>query len=196
MHAFEEALSHFERAWRAREGLPFDASAAATLVGLGRAQAATAVRWNRQQGWVTLRRAIDYYVQAGEISRAIAVATDPHISAEGATDVAATIRRIRDLTPRGSLEEGWLLARMGAAEYFETGDYRRHRQHLHERSNFGGRARRPASSCARSAYATSVDHFDLRWRRCSRRAVASASSHGASTISARKPTRVIARPLR
>jgi tetratricopeptide (TPR) repeat protein len=122
-HAFEEALSHFERAWRAREGLPFDASAAAMLVGLGRAQAATAVRWNRQQGWVTLRRALDYYLKAGEISQAIAVATDPHISVEGATGVAATIRQLHDLAPRGSLEEGRLLARMGAAEYFETGDY-------------------------------------------------------------------------
>ena len=57
----------------ARERLPFDASAAAILVGLGHAHAATAVRWNRQQGWTTLRRAIDYYVQAGQISRAIAV---------------------------------------------------------------------------------------------------------------------------
>ena len=55
-HAFEDALGHFERAWRARERLPFDADAAATLVGLGGAQAAIAVRWNRQQGWNTLRR--------------------------------------------------------------------------------------------------------------------------------------------
>ena len=47
VHAFEEALAHFERAWRARVALPFDAVSAATVVGLGLAQAATAARWNR-----------------------------------------------------------------------------------------------------------------------------------------------------
>jgi predicted ATPase len=119
---FEEAAVHFERAWHVRKALPFDADAAATLVGLGCAQAATAVRWNRQQQWITLRRAIEYYLQAGDVGRAAAVATDPNISVEAATDVAATIRQIRDAAPRGSLEEGRLLARQGAAEYFETGD--------------------------------------------------------------------------
>ena len=79
-HAFEEAAVAFRACLAVRKALPFDAAAAATLVGLGRAQAATAVRWNRQQGWITLRRAIEYYVQAGEISRAVAVATDPHFS--------------------------------------------------------------------------------------------------------------------
>jgi hypothetical protein len=32
----------------------------------------------RRRDWLTLRRALDYYLKAGEISRAIAVATDPH----------------------------------------------------------------------------------------------------------------------
>ena len=39
-HAFEEALPHFERAWRARNAVPLDDEAAAILAGLGRAQAA------------------------------------------------------------------------------------------------------------------------------------------------------------
>jgi DNA-binding CsgD family transcriptional regulator len=162
-HAFEEALSHFERAWRAREGLPFDSAAAATLVGLGRAQAATAARWNRQQGWVTLRCALDYYVKAGELSRAIAIATDPHISAEGATAVASTIRQIHDLTPRGSLEEGRLLARMGAAEYFETGDYRAAGAAFARALEISAAERDAGLELRTLAYATSVDHFDLRW---------------------------------
>jgi len=163
MHAFEEAAVHFERAWHVRKALPFDASAAATLVGLGCAQAATAVRWNRQQQWITLRRAIEYYLQAGDVSRAVSVATDPHISVEGATDVAATIRQIRDLTPRGSLEEGRLLARLGAAEYFETGDYRV-AQAAFARALAISAAERDAGLELRTlAYATSVDHFDLRW---------------------------------
>ena len=146
-----------------REGLPFDASAAATLVGLGRSQAATAVRWNRQQGWVTLRRALDYYVKAGEISRAIAVATDPHISVEGATDVAATIRQLPDLTPRGSLDEGRLLARMGAASTSRRAITERRRRHLRERWKISAAERDAGLELRTLAYATSVDHFDLRW---------------------------------
>jgi DNA-binding CsgD family transcriptional regulator len=163
VHAFAEALTHFERASRAREGLEFDAAAAATLVGLGRAQAATAPRWNRQEGWLTLRRAIDYYLQAGEIGRAIAVATDPHISAEGATDVAATIRRIHELTPRGSLEEGWLLARLGAAEYFETGDYATAQAAFARALRIAAGADAAGLELRTLAYAISIDHFDLRW---------------------------------
>ena len=163
VHAFAEALAHFERAWRARERLEFDAAAAATLVGLGRAQAATAPRWNRQQGWLTLRRAIDYYLQAGDIGRAVAVATDPHISAEGAADVAATIRRIREVTPPGSLEEGWLLARLGAAEYFETGDYAAAQAAFARALRIAAGADAVGLELRTLAYAISIDHFDLRW---------------------------------
>src|SRR5262245_27987444 len=163
VHAFEEALSHFERASQAREGLPFDLAAATTLVGLGRAQAATAARWNRQQGWLTLRRAIDYYMQVGDTCRAVAVATDPHISAEGAADVAATIRRIRNVTPPGSLEEGWLLARIGAAEYFETGDYQAAQSAFARALRIAADAQSSALELRTLAYAISIDHFDLRW---------------------------------
>jgi tetratricopeptide (TPR) repeat protein len=163
VHAFEEAAVHFERAWQVRKVLPFDAAAAATLVGLGCAQAATAARWNRQQQWITLRRAIEYYLQAGDVSRAVAVATDPHISAEGATDVAATIRQIRELTPRGSLEDGRLLARLGAAEYFETGDYRVAQAAFAQALEISAAERDAGLELRTLAYANSVDHFDLRW---------------------------------
>jgi DNA-binding CsgD family transcriptional regulator len=163
VHAFEEALSYFERAAQAREGLPFDEAGAAALVGLGRAQAATAARWNRQQGWLTLRRAIDYYVKAGDISSAVAIAIDPHISAEGSTDVAATIRQLHGLTPRGSLDEGWLLARLGAAEYFETGNYRAAQVAFARALDIAAEKRDTGLELRTLAYATSVDHFDLRW---------------------------------
>jgi DNA-binding CsgD family transcriptional regulator/tetratricopeptide (TPR) repeat protein len=163
LHQFEEAAVHFERAWGVRKALPFDAAAAATLVGLGCAQAATAVRWNRQQQWITLRRAIEYYLQAGDVGRAVAVATDPNISVEGATDVAATIRQIRDETPRGSLEEGRLLARQGAAEYFETGDYRAAQAAFTRALDISTAERDAGLELRTLAYATSVNHFDLRW---------------------------------
>ena len=109
---------------------------------------------------MTLRRAIDYYVQAGEISRAIAVATDPHISAEGATD-AATIRQIYDHAG-GSLEEGRLLARWERQSTSRRAITERRRLRLHERSKLAA-AERDAGLEPHAAYATSVDHFDLRW---------------------------------
>ena len=163
VHAFEDALALFERAWHAREALPFDAAAAATLVGLGRAQAATAVRWNRQQGWITLRRAVEYYVHTGETSRAIAVVTDPRITAEGTTDVAGTIQPMLDITARGSLEEGHLRARLGAAVYFETGDYQAAETAFARALGISAAERESGLELRTLAYATSVDHFDLRW---------------------------------
>lgn len=163
-HAFEEALGHFERAWRAREALPFDAEAAGTLVGLGCAQAATALRWNRQQGWMTLRRAIDYYLEAGDISRAVAIAVHPCITAEGATDVGAILRQILDIVPRGSTNEGWLVGRLGAALYFETGDYQAAQAAFTRALGIAATEREAGLELRTLAYSSSVDHFHLRWR--------------------------------
>lgn len=47
---------------RARNPGQLDAEAAAILFGMGWAQAATALRWNRQRGWANLRRAAGYYL--------------------------------------------------------------------------------------------------------------------------------------
>jgi DNA-binding CsgD family transcriptional regulator/tetratricopeptide (TPR) repeat protein len=162
-HAFEEALVQFQRAWEARKALPLDAAAAATLVGLGCARAAIAVRWNRQQEWGMLRRAVEFYLRAGNIPHAIAIATDPRITVEGTTGVVAALQQIREVAPVESTEHGWLLARLGAATYFETGDY-------HAAQTVFAQARAAAAVEGEAglelrmlAYETSVDHFDLRW---------------------------------
>jgi len=162
-HAFEDALPHFERAWRARSPLPLDAEAAAILFGLGCAQAATALRWNRQEGWTNVRRAIGYYLQAGEVGRAVGAATHPAIVPEGAADVAAVVEPMLGQVPRGSIDEGWLRARLGAAVYFETGDYRRARASFDRALEIAAAHRHQALELRALAYETSVDHFDLRW---------------------------------
>ena len=163
-HAFEDALPHFKHAWRARNAVPFDSEAAAILSGLGRAQAATAVRWNRQEGWLNLRRAIDYYLQAGEIGRAVAAATHPCIDAEGASDLSDVIERILGDVPRGSTAEGWLRARLGAAVYFETGDHQRARAAFDRALGIAAAHGDPALELRTLAYETSVAHFDVRWQ--------------------------------
>jgi DNA-binding CsgD family transcriptional regulator len=162
-HAFEDALPHFERAWRAHNAAPLDAEAAAILFGLGSAQATTALRWNRQEGWANLRKAITYYLQTGDVDRAVAAATHPSIVPEGAADVSEVVEPILGVVPRGSREEGRLLARLGAAAYFETGDYRRARAAFDRALEIATTHRDQALELRVLAYETSVDHFDLRW---------------------------------
>ena len=82
---------------------------------------------------------------------------------EGANDVVATIQQIRDCTPPGSVEEGRLLARLGAAVYFETGDYQATQAAFARALGISAVEREAGLELRTLAYATSVDHFDLRW---------------------------------
>jgi DNA-binding CsgD family transcriptional regulator len=162
-HAFDEALPHFERAWRARNGLPLDDEAAAILAGLGRTQAATALRWNRQEAWSTLRRAIEYYLQTGDLDRAASLATHPSVAPEGVGGVAAVLARILAEVPGRTPVAGALLARTAAAEYFETGDHAR-AQEKFARARSIARAHQDTVLELRSlAYAIAVDHFAVKW---------------------------------
>ena len=163
-HAFEDALPHFERAWRARSPRPLDAEAAAILFGLGCAQAATALRWNRQESWANLRRAIGYYLQTGDVRRAVAAAIHPSIVPEGAEDVSGVVAPLLGEVPGGSMEEGWLRARLGAAAYFESGDYQRARAAFDRALEIAATHREQSLELRVLAYETSVDHFDLRWQ--------------------------------
>ena len=163
-HAFEEALPHFERAWRARNAVPLDEEAAAILAGLGRAQAATALRWNRQEAWTTLRRAIEYYIQAGDLDRAAGLATHPSVAPEGVGGgVASVLARILAEVRERSPVAGALLARAAAAVYFETGDYPRAREKFAHARAIATAHQDALLELRALAYASSVDHFALRW---------------------------------
>ena len=162
-HAFDEALPHFERAWRARNAVPLDEEAAAILAGLGRAQAATALRWNRQEAWTTLRRAVEYYLQAGDLDRAAALATHPSVAPEGVVGVASVLARILAEVREGSPVAGALLARAAAAVYFETGDYARAQEKFASARSIATAHQDAALELRALAFASSVDHFALRW---------------------------------
>ena len=162
-HAFDEALRYFERAWRARNSVPFDDDGAGILAGLGLAQAATSLRWNRQEAWTNVRRAIEYYLEAGEIQKAVAAATHASLAAEGVSGVTDVIGRLLPLVPDGSREAAALLGRGAAAAYFETGSDQPTQQWF-------ARALRIASSHEDAGLelrvlgqSMSVDHFALRW---------------------------------
>lgn len=163
-HAPEEARLQFERAWKVRRDRPLDAEGAAILAGLGWSRAATSVRWNRQEAWSTLRRAIEHYVEAGDVAPAVAAATHPSITPEGADDIAPVIQQVLGMVRPGSREEGRLLARLGAASYYETGDYELADEAFSRALSIADAKRDVALELRTLALATSVDHFHLRWK--------------------------------
>jgi DNA-binding CsgD family transcriptional regulator/tetratricopeptide (TPR) repeat protein len=162
-HAFEEALRHFERAWRAGNALPRDNDAAGILVGLGHAQAATSVRWNRQEAWSHVRRAVEHYAGAGEIAKAVEAVTHPSLAAEGVSGAADLIRRLIASVREGSREAASLLARGAAAAYFETGSDQPAQQWFSRALSIAMSQQDTALELRVLAQSISVDHFALRW---------------------------------
>ena len=162
-HAFDEALRHFERAWRARNSVPYDDDAAGILAGLGHAQAATSLRWNRQEAWHNVRRAVEYYFEAREIEKAVAVVTHPSLAAEGVSGVADVIRRLLPSVREGSREAALLLARGAAGAYFETGSDQPAQQWLSRALSIAASHQDATLELRVLAQSISVDHFALRW---------------------------------
>jgi DNA-binding CsgD family transcriptional regulator/tetratricopeptide (TPR) repeat protein len=162
-HAFEEALRHFERAWRARNSVPLDDDAAGILVGLGHAQAATSVRWHRQEAWSNVRRAVEHYTEAGEIEKAVAAVTHPSLAAEGVSGVADVIRRLMPSVRDGSREAASLLARGAAAAYFETGRDEPAQQWFSRALSIAVSHQDAALEFRVLAQSITIDHFALRW---------------------------------
>jgi tetratricopeptide (TPR) repeat protein len=129
-NAWEEALAHFQRALAARE-VPLtgaepaqDAEAAALLFGLGRAQATTLEANQLGEAVTTLSRAFDYYAEAGDVTRAVAVPEyTPYPFAGRVTGVSQLIARALALVPADSPTAGRLLARQGWVLGTEQGDY-------------------------------------------------------------------------
>lgn len=58
----------------AKESQPIDAETADILYGLGRTEIATLQETELQEPMDNLSRALDYYVEAGDVARAVAVA--------------------------------------------------------------------------------------------------------------------------
>jgi predicted ATPase len=76
-YAYEDALGHFERGLAAKEGQPTNAETAELLFGLARAQLATVERFQTGEAVARLRRAFEYFAQAGNVSLAVAIAEYP-----------------------------------------------------------------------------------------------------------------------
>ena len=109
-YAYEDALAHFERGLVARdisssgtEAAP-DAEVADLLFGLARAQSATVVGEQLVEAFANLRKAFDYYAEAGNVAKAVAAAVYPIVTPSyripGVTGLLARAERATLPIPR------------------------------------------------------------------------------------------------
>ena len=129
-YAYEEAVVHFERALAAKEGQAMDSETADLLFGLGRAQSAALERYQLQQAVDALRRAFDYYVESGDVRRAVEVARFPFPTVQGPKGLADISLRALELVEPDCLEAGWLSSHHGVFIYLEGGNYEAARRAL------------------------------------------------------------------
>ena len=99
-------MAHFQRGLAARQGQPVDEQTAALSFGLGRAEAASLMP---DEAVSHLATAFDYYVQAGDVQRSLAVASVPFSMLRGDELMSPLVERALQLVPPESVEAGWLL---------------------------------------------------------------------------------------
>ena len=129
-YAWSEAQVHFERGLVAK-GVPLtgadppvDAEAADFLFGYGRARIATSERQQLAEIVDTLTRAFDYYIQAGDMDHAVAVAVHPIRARSGyRTARPQMLARALELVPADSHAAGRLLSHYGLELGLTEGDY-------------------------------------------------------------------------
>jgi tetratricopeptide (TPR) repeat protein len=175
-YAHEEALLHFERGLGAKGGYSASASAgpaidaetAALLFGLARAQLATSDRFRTQttrEPAANLRRAFDYYAEAGEVDQAVVVAEHPVQSALGVPiGESELITGALALVPADSHYVGRLLSTYGLSLYQETGDYDGAQEAFGRALEIARREEDPALEIRTLAHAADVDFHHLSWQ--------------------------------
>jgi tetratricopeptide (TPR) repeat protein len=104
--AYEEALAHFQRGLAAKDGKPMDMETAGLLFGLGHAEAALLMI---DEAAGHLGRAFDFYAQAGDVQRGVAVASLQFTGWRGAELMAPVRERALKIVPPESIEAGRLL---------------------------------------------------------------------------------------
>jgi hypothetical protein len=128
--AWEEAQTHFQRGLAAK-GIPLNGSepaadkeSAELLAGFGRTRAATGLQLELPEAISILARALDYFIEVGDVERAVALAEVPVFSlATLDTGIATLISRVLSLVAADSHAAGRLLARYGNVLGLEIGDY-------------------------------------------------------------------------
>jgi DNA-binding CsgD family transcriptional regulator/tetratricopeptide (TPR) repeat protein len=130
-YAWEEAQVHFQRALAAKgvsalnlpKEQPIDADTADILFGLGLAQKAMAVRHQQQEAVDNLGRAFDYYIEAGDTSKALSVALSPFPQWPFVTGIGRILLRALELVPPDSHEAGRLHSQFVTVLGLQEPDY-------------------------------------------------------------------------
>jgi tetratricopeptide (TPR) repeat protein len=165
-HAHEQALAHFERALAARADPLPDVERARLLFGLGRAQLATLERHELEQAGMTMRRAFDYYVTAGDVNGAVAVAAHPLSSSLGMREagIPQLLTDALSLVPPGSHSAGRILANHGWFSGIAEGDHDRATIALRQALSIAQHHNDTALEGRTLANASWVDGWHFRWQ--------------------------------
>jgi ATP/maltotriose-dependent transcriptional regulator MalT len=170
-HAYEDALAHFERGLVSRgitrsgtEAAP-DEEAAALLFGLARAQSAIVEGHQLVEALSNLSRAFEYYVEAGDIARAVAAAEFPiAVTTYLIPGLAQLLARALTLVPADSHEAGRLLSRYGGILGAAECDYEGAQQALERAIAIARRKEDVPLEVQTLAYAAAVSGQHLRWQ--------------------------------
>ena len=121
-YAWEEALNYFQRGLAVKTGPDMDADRAALMFGLGRSQSATLERHRLHEIAGTVRPAFDYYVAAGDVPRALAIAEYPFFSEVGIGNDLIFMDALKLVSP-DSHQAGRLLVRFGSVLGSDTANF-------------------------------------------------------------------------
>ena len=92
--------------------------------GIGRAMAPIVRSPNEAQlAWDASRQAFDYYVEQGDIEKAVSVVTHPTIALSDVSGAADLFTKALELVPRQSLQAGYLLWRQAGSLFYELADF-------------------------------------------------------------------------
>lgn len=123
-YAYDEALAYFQQGLTAQSGQSTGDDTAKLWFGLGRCQVATLPLSQLPEAVGSLRKAFDYYVEAGNVDQAVAIAEHPFPASAGRDyGVLQIIERALELVPPTSQQAGRLLARFGWLMGIEKADY-------------------------------------------------------------------------
>ena len=169
-YAHEEALTYFEQALVAK-GVDSasteparDDETAALLFGLGRTQVATRQRLLVQEFLPNLRLGLDYYIQEGNVERAVEVAEYPVRAALGVSGgEAELLSSALALVPADSHQAGRLHSAYGLALYQETGDYHAAQTAFGQAASIAHQEGDQALEIRTLANATDAHFHHLRW---------------------------------
>ncbi|MEE9163117.1 MAG: hypothetical protein V3U35_09145, partial [Candidatus Neomarinimicrobiota bacterium] len=171
-YAYEDALALSQRALEAKHGqatsgIPakvVDGDTAALLLGLARAQFATLARLEGHESLRYLRLSFDYYVEAGDVDAALAVAECPMPRAPN-MDMGRNglLSDALALVPPDSFDAGLLLAEYGSALYYEVGDHDGARDAFGRALAIAEREGDQALEMRVLTYSTEVDLWTLDW---------------------------------